>query len=186
MLAAFSAFIMCSFAETSKELGEDMITVMKVKERYLKAMDSVLSTQIKSLKTKNDLLLNKIIKEFKDGSLSWESFKPELVKIYTDSFSNTELKEICSFYKTKIGQQMVNDPKGFQQKIKKPGFEKEFSESDRQALEKFNSTGLAQKAIEKKTEIQQKIKQLAMERMMKIIRQLQQESIQNGRLPKTK
>lgn len=184
VLIAFIGFASGALAEASKESVEEMMSIMKVKERYLKAVNSVTAQQIQSLKAQNNPLAEKLAKEFKDGSMSWEAVKPELAKIYADSLTDAELKEICAFYKTTIGQQMINDPAAFSQKMKKPEFEKEFSEEDKLALIKFNQQGLMKKVVAKKAEIQAKIRQIGIERMTKVIQQMQLEAL--GKQIKTK
>lgn len=48
--------------------------------------------------------------------LKWEDIKSELVKSYTQSFTEKELEEIVSFYKSPLGQKLISTmPKLMQQ-----------------------------------------------------------------------
>jgi uncharacterized protein len=39
--------------------------------------------------------------------LSWEKLKPEFLQIYVETFSEAELRELTAFYKTSLGQKLL-------------------------------------------------------------------------------
>ncbi len=39
--------------------------------------------------------------------MTWSSMQPELVKLYTDTYSEAELKELAAFYRTPVGQKSL-------------------------------------------------------------------------------
>ena len=39
--------------------------------------------------------------------MRWDALKPQLVAIYTEAFTEAELREITAFYKTPAGQKAV-------------------------------------------------------------------------------
>ena len=39
--------------------------------------------------------------------MSYESIKPELIKMYSEAFTASELKEIIAFYSTDVGQKSI-------------------------------------------------------------------------------
>ena len=39
--------------------------------------------------------------------LTWESLKPEFVEIYSETFTDEEIKGLTEFYKTPLGQKLV-------------------------------------------------------------------------------
>ena len=40
-------------------------------------------------------------------SLGWESLKPEYVRIYRESFTEEELKDLTAFYQTPTGRMLI-------------------------------------------------------------------------------
>lgn len=43
-----------------------------------------------------------------DSMLSWETLKPEYARIYTDNYTESELKQLISFYDSPIGQKVIS------------------------------------------------------------------------------
>lgn len=41
------------------------------------------------------------------GFMTWDTFGPKLTAIYTETFTETELREIIAFYKTATGQKAL-------------------------------------------------------------------------------
>jgi hypothetical protein len=39
--------------------------------------------------------------------MTWEAMQPELTKLYTETYSEAELKELAAFYKTPVGQKSL-------------------------------------------------------------------------------
>ena len=48
-----------------------------------------------------------IMEEFYATHLSWDRMKPEMVRMYTATFTEPELRELTAFYQTEIGRKMV-------------------------------------------------------------------------------
>ena len=42
-----------------------------------------------------------------DRAVGWDKLKPELVKIYTSNFSESELKELIAFYESPLGKKVL-------------------------------------------------------------------------------
>lgn len=51
--------------------------------------------------------MHDILDEFYATHLTWEKMKPEMVRVYTDTFTEPELRELTAFYRTEIGRKMV-------------------------------------------------------------------------------
>ena len=47
------------------------------------------------------------MKKFFSKHLSWENLKDDFIKLYTDAFTEPELKDIYAFYQTPSGKKMV-------------------------------------------------------------------------------
>ncbi|WP_263260871.1 DUF2059 domain-containing protein [Pseudomonas sp. RIT-PI-S] len=42
-----------------------------------------------------------------DQAIGWDKLKPEMVKLYTDNFTEQELKDLVKFYQSPLGQKIV-------------------------------------------------------------------------------
>ncbi len=43
-----------------------------------------------------------------DGAVGWAQLKPELIKLYTDAFSEEELRQLVAFYDSPLGRKMLD------------------------------------------------------------------------------
>lgn len=43
-----------------------------------------------------------------DKVIGWSTLKPELIKLYTEAFTEQELKELLAFYSTALGRKMLS------------------------------------------------------------------------------
>ncbi len=42
-----------------------------------------------------------------DSTIGWEKIKPEMVKLYTDTFTEQELKDLVKFYQSPLGKKVL-------------------------------------------------------------------------------
>ena len=63
------------------------------------AMTDAQKAQVAAFQGKVDALLQE--------SLSWESLKPDYLKLYTDEYTEPELDGMLAFYKSPVGQSML-------------------------------------------------------------------------------
>lgn len=53
-----------------------------------------------------------------DKAIGWNQVKPDMIKLYTDNFSEQELKDLVKFYKSPLGQKVLSTmPKVTQQSV---------------------------------------------------------------------
>jgi len=53
-----------------------------------------------------------------DQAIGWDKVKPDMIKLYTDNFSEQELKDLVKFYKSPLGQKVLQTmPKVTQQSV---------------------------------------------------------------------
>jgi hypothetical protein len=48
-----------------------------------------------------------ILEDFYARHMGWEQMKPEMVRVYTSTFSEAEIRELTAFYRTEIGRKMA-------------------------------------------------------------------------------
>ena len=90
----------------SHELAaQDLLKSMNLSENFSKTIDNMLDLQIQqnpALESKR-----KAMKIFFDRYMSWQSLEGDFIRIYTESFTEGELKELTAFYNTPVGQKSV-------------------------------------------------------------------------------
>jgi hypothetical protein len=56
------------------------------------------------------------MRQFFAKYVSWEALRPQLLALYTDTFTESELRELIAFYKTPVGQKSIEVMPGLFQK----------------------------------------------------------------------
>lgn len=69
--------------------------------RGMQRMMDVHAAQNPVLASMRDLL-----EDFYARHMGWEQMKPEMVRLYTATFTEPELRELTAFYRTEIGRKM--------------------------------------------------------------------------------
>lgn len=92
-------------ANSHERAAMEMIEITKGKEGNAAAIDMIAETMMGQ---------NPMAAEFQDifidfykEYMKWENLLPEYVRIYCETFSEAELRELITFYKTPIGQKLV-------------------------------------------------------------------------------
>ncbi len=95
-----------SFADTaSKKEAEKLLNTLGLKEASDQALDRIIDIQLKQIPERP--LYKKLIKRFITKHMSYESLKPDMIKIYSEAFTTSELRELNKFYATDIGQKTI-------------------------------------------------------------------------------
>ena len=92
-------------AQTHRRAAEELFKTMSIDKQMENAMDQTLALQIQAqpaLKPYKD-----VMRKFFAKHISYSALKDDLVKIYTDEFSEEELRQIITFYKTAAGKKLV-------------------------------------------------------------------------------
>lgn len=50
----------------------------------------------------------KMVTEFYQEFMPWDTVKPRIVRIYADMYTESELRELTAFYRTPIGQKLID------------------------------------------------------------------------------
>lgn len=87
------------------QAAEELFRTMKFDTLLDQTIDTILKAQMAQ---KPELAkVQDVVRPFLAKYMSWESLKPQLVAIYTDAFTERELREINAFYKTPTGQKTI-------------------------------------------------------------------------------
>jgi hypothetical protein len=95
-------------ADTSashKQAATDLIDLMGLERQMMggaAAMVDAMSSQNPSLAPYRDVIL-----EWSESIMTWDAFGPKMIDIYTEAFSENELRDLIVFYKTPTGQKAI-------------------------------------------------------------------------------
>jgi hypothetical protein len=92
-------------AASHEAAARQLINTMQMGELMDKTINQMLDVQIQQ----NPQLApyRNVMLAFFRKYLSWEAIEPEMIKLYTDTFSEDELKAIVQFYQTPAGQKAI-------------------------------------------------------------------------------
>jgi hypothetical protein len=91
--------------KSHKAAAEELLKESKADVQFEKAIDEILNLQIKA--NPHLAQIRPAMKEFFDKYMSWTAMKDDVIKIYAEEFTEAELKEIATFYKTPTGKKMI-------------------------------------------------------------------------------
>ena len=100
----FVAQLVFADIESEKE-AEKLLTTMGMKEVMVQSMSQMLDLQLQQNPTLAPF--KSVMMSFFNKHMSWESLKPEFLKIYSEAFSAKELHEINEFYATDTGKKTI-------------------------------------------------------------------------------
>jgi len=91
--------------DESKKEAEKLFNMMGMEQAFQQTIEQMLQIEIQ----KNPSLMpyKNVLLKFFNKHLSYDSLKPELVELYTNTFSEQELIEINNFYSTKTGMKTL-------------------------------------------------------------------------------
>lgn len=106
------SFIACTISlqahadtRTHYKAAEECLVAMNTKETIEQSIDKQLKLQIKN---QPGLAQYKVIlQRFLEKYMGWESIKGDLIRLYAQAFSESELRDITKFYRTSTGQKML-------------------------------------------------------------------------------
>jgi hypothetical protein len=102
------------------QAAEELVQAMNVSNGLSDGIDMMLEAQLKAQIETNPQLaqFKDIIRQFMAKYLTWESAKPGMVQLYAEAFTEPELRELTTFYKTPLGQKTITKlPELFQKGI---------------------------------------------------------------------
>ena len=106
-VAILSGVASTSSADTKshRKAAEELLQVMGVETQLDKSIDQALEIQIKSNPQISPF--KDVMKKFFSKHMSYAGLKEDFITIYTDTFTEKELKDIKAFYLTPTGKKMA-------------------------------------------------------------------------------
>ena len=89
-------------SEKEAEKLLDMVGTQAVMEQSMSQMLDIQLQQNPALAPYKGVMM-----EFLNKNMSYESLKPDLVKMYSEEFTSSELREINAFYSTDVGKKSI-------------------------------------------------------------------------------
>jgi len=89
-------------SEKEAEKLLDMVGTQEVMEQSMSQMLDIQLQQNPALAPYKGVMM-----EFLNKNMSYESLKPDLVKMYSEEFTSSELREINAFYSTNVGKKSI-------------------------------------------------------------------------------
>ena len=89
----------------SEKEAEKLLNMVGTQEVMEQSMSQMLDIQMQQ----NPALApyKGVMMEFLNENMSYESLKPELIKMYSEEFTSSELREINAFYSTDVGKKSI-------------------------------------------------------------------------------
>src|SRR5213075_1845346 len=85
--------------------AEALLNLMDMDNLLNQSIDQMLDMQVKQNPAIGQYKAQ--MKTFLSKYMSWASMKEDMIKIYTDEFTEPELKELLAFYQTPLGKKTV-------------------------------------------------------------------------------
>lgn len=106
LLLSFLVVSGLSFADSdSKKEAENLLNMMGMKDALEQSIEQTLQVQMQQNPTL--VPFKNVMMQFFQKHMSYESLKPDMVQIYTDAFTASELKELIAFYRTPTGKKTI-------------------------------------------------------------------------------
>jgi hypothetical protein len=102
--------------QDKRALAEEMLTVThpeKMIDQVMQQIPAMMQQQIRAMKVPEDMKpkIDRMLQDettYMREKLDWTKLKPQFVDIYSDVFTEEELRQIVAFYKSPGGQAFLN------------------------------------------------------------------------------
>jgi hypothetical protein len=130
-------------ANSHERAAMELIEITKGKEGNAAAIDLM----AEAMMAQNPMAaeFRDILIDFYKEHMKWQELLPEYVRIYRETYSEAELRELIAFYKTPIGQKVVERSPRFTQKttaVVQELMQKHMPELQRRIMERMMGGGM--------------------------------------------
>lgn len=109
VLALAAALVLArpAVAQTPSQVAaaNELFKIMKLENQIVPTSAAMIESEIgrnAGMQAYRDVMLTWLRKY-----MTWDAMKPELIKLYTEAYTEAELKELAAFYKTPVGQKSL-------------------------------------------------------------------------------
>lgn len=86
------------------QAARELMTGMNMRETFEKTKEQMLARQLADTALRD---MQDILRDFMDRALKWEDLEPEFVRIYAETYTADELRQLGAFYQTPLGRRML-------------------------------------------------------------------------------
>ncbi len=104
-MALMSIAPMSSADPAAEKEAAILLSTMGIEQAMTETMSQMLNIQLEQ--NPEIVPYRQVMLDFLNKHMSYESLKPELIRIYADTFTAAELREINAFYATKTGRKTI-------------------------------------------------------------------------------
>lgn len=104
-LALFLTTSSIALADNANEEAEKLFNILGMKSALEQSMSQMLDLQLQQ--NPNLAPFRAVMMQFFQKHMSYESLKPDMLRIYAETFTGAELKEINAFYSTEVGKKTI-------------------------------------------------------------------------------
>lgn len=88
-----------------EQAAVELVAVLRLEEQSALSLD----VMTKNMVAQNPMFgpIEEVITEFYRDFMGWDVMGPAFIQIYTDAYSEPELRQLIEFYRTPIGQKVI-------------------------------------------------------------------------------
>lgn len=90
---------------SAKSEAEKLVVALELDQSMDRGMENMLAIQMRQ--NPNLAPFKDVMLKFLRKHMSYKSLKPDLIRIYSEAFTEPELKEINAFYRTDVGKKAI-------------------------------------------------------------------------------
>lgn len=106
LLLGTFVFSSITFADSaSTKQAENLLNMMGMQDALEKSIEQTLQIQMQQNPTL--VPFKDVMMKFFEKHMSYDSLKPDMIRIYADAFTASELQELIAFYRTPTGKKTI-------------------------------------------------------------------------------
>lgn len=109
LLVILSMFLLAGPAiasdDEARKTAEELLSIVGIEQNLEKSIDQMLAVQLQQNPAMEPY--KEIMRKYLNKYMSYETLKPDLVAIYAETFTTSELNELVAFYKSKTGRKVI-------------------------------------------------------------------------------
>jgi hypothetical protein len=85
--------------------AEELVASMDMERNYARTMDAMIDQQKRS----NPMVgqYEQVMRDFFAKYIGWEQVKPDFVRIYAETYTEDEMRQLGDFYRTPLGRRLL-------------------------------------------------------------------------------
>jgi hypothetical protein len=109
MVLALALFATPAAAQPEPSASEvaavrELLEVSRTRENFIRAMELGMEQGGMGELTPD---VRKVVREFMDEHFRYEEMEPDFIRMYTDTYTEEEIRGLSAFYRTPLGQRLV-------------------------------------------------------------------------------